>query len=301
MSTPRMTTSRMTNLRMRTTSIVAGEPVALASHTHVHLVNDDRRGAAITIDGRSAAVFVFTACLVFELALVLLDYFVNYGRLTESVAIRRLTNIAREDGLASWFSSTQTLLVGLTAWVFWLGARADHRPLWRRAGWCLVAGLFTYMAVDDAAQLHERIGAAFKGLRGPSSLSFPSFTWHLLFVPLFAVTGAISVGFLWRELGAGLATWLLATGFLLFGFAVGLDFVEGLETDHPWNVYAAILTQYDAARLAGARLDQAHYNVLLHFSRSLEEFLEMLGTTCIWTSMLTHADALPDICFESRV
>ena len=49
-------------------------------------------------------------CLAAEIAFVFLDYHVNFGRLTDIGPLRRLTNIAREDSLASWFGTTQTLL-----------------------------------------------------------------------------------------------------------------------------------------------------------------------------------------------
>ena len=78
----------------------------------------------LSVDPTQVARRVFICCLLIEVGFVLLDYHVNYGRLTEVGAMRRLTNIAREDSLASWFGTTgttQTLLVALTAWVvLWL-------------------------------------------------------------------------------------------------------------------------------------------------------------------------------------
>ena len=59
-------------------------------------MNDNRREATVTIDGRHAAIAVFVSCLLIELGLVLLDYVVNYGRMSQSAAVRRFANIARE-------------------------------------------------------------------------------------------------------------------------------------------------------------------------------------------------------------
>ena len=249
-------------------------------------------GAVLTIDGRSAARAVFVGCLALEVAFVLLDYHVNYGRLTDIGAIRRLTNIAREDGLASWFASTQSLLVGLTAWLFWMSVRARGADWWRQAGWLLVAALFTYMAVDDGVQLHERIGTAFNALREQGSSLSPSFEWQPLFLPLFGLLGAGAGLFLWSELRAWCARGLVVFAFMLFGMAVGLDFLEGLDPDHPWNLYTAAVNRYDVSEFTRARFSQSPYETVLHFSRSIEESFEMLANTCFWAAILGHIDAV---------
>ena len=182
------------------------------------------------------ARWVFACCLILEIAFVLLDYHVNYGRLTEVGAIRRLTNIAREDGLASWFGTTQTLLVALTAWGILLLTRAGQAPVWRRGGWLIVAITFTYMAVDDGAQLHERLGTLSSALQDGSRSSlldlFPSYAWQVLFVPLFSLFGVMLAVFLWYELDGRAALLLVVSALACFAVAVGLDFIEGLNGPH---------------------------------------------------------------------
>ena len=252
-------------------------------------------GIVLRVDSRAACRVVFVVCVVLELTFVLLDYHVNYGRLTDVGALRRLTNIAREDGLASWFASTQALLVGLTAWVFLLATRARASAVWRRRGWLLVTALFIYMAIDDGAQIHERAGAAFRILYMPDVASvFPSFTWQLLFVPVFGVLGLLVAVFLWRELANGRSRVLIVVALLLFAAAVALDFVEGLDADHPWNLHAVLAASTDLSDFTEARFGQSAYETIRHFSRSLEEFSEMLATTCIWTAMVGRAGALLD-------
>ena len=251
-------------------------------------------GVVLRVDGRAACRVVFVVCVVLELTFVVLDYHVNYGRLTDIGALRRLTNIAREDGLASWFASTQTLLVGLTAWVFLWATRARASAVWRRRGWLLVAALFIYMAIDDGAQIHERAGTVFRVLYMPDAASsiFPSFTWQLLFVPVFGVLGLLVAVFLWRELANGRSRVLIVVALLLFAVAVALDFVEGLNAAHPWNLHAALAAGTDLSDFTEARFEQSAYETLRHFSRSLEEFCEMLATTCIWTAIVWRAGAL---------
>src|SRR3972149_11720348 len=102
-------------------------------------------GVELRVDWRLLASRVLLLCLATELTFVVLDYHINYGRLIDVGAMRRLLNIAREDGLASWFASTQTLLVGLTL----LATFAVDRS----RGYLILALGFLYMAVDDGAPL----------------------------------------------------------------------------------------------------------------------------------------------------
>ena len=244
------------------------------------------------VDLTRVARRVFVCCLLIEVGFVLLDYHVNYGRLTEVGAMRRLTNIAREDSLASWFGTTQTLLVALTAWVvLWLVAAAGA-PRWRRAGWLMAAAMFTYMAVDDGAHLHERFGTLSEALRedrGPSVLNlFPSYAWQILFVPLFGLFGLLLLVFVWYELRDRTGLLLVVAAIACLVVAVGLDFLEGLDADHPWNVYSWITSRVDLADFTAARFRHSPYSTLKHFSRSLEESLEMLAMTFLWVAFLRH-------------
>ncbi len=257
-------------------------------------------GAHLTFSSNRIWRVTLIACLALEIAFVLLDYHVNYGRLTEIGALRRMTNIAREDGLASWFGATQTLLVGLTAWVIVLVVRAQQAAPWRLAGWTLAALLFTYMAVDDGAQLHERFGTAVRVLSedaNPAVLAFfPSYTWQVVFGPVFAALGLAMAVFLWRELSDRVSLALVGTAFCCFAVAVGLDFFEGLDEDHPWNAYAVLTARFDLDTWASARFGRSGYQALDHFARSCEEFLEMVGMTLFWVAFLRSlVAAAPEI------
>lgn len=252
--------------------------------------------ARLNIDPVRLARRVFLLCVTAEIVFVLLDYHVNYGRLVDVGAIRRMTNIAREDSLASWFGTTQTLFVALTAWVLFVLARAGHVAAWRQVGWTVVAAMFTYMAVDDGAQLHERFGTlaqVWSDTSGPSVLgAFPSFTWQILFVPVFGLFGLALAFFLWRELRSRAAFALVSLALGCLVLAVALDFVEGLEVDHPLNIYTWIVTQVDLEDFAATRFRQNAYDAVEHFSRSLEEFLEMLANTLLWVTFLRHTPAV---------
>ena len=109
---------------------------------------------------------------------------------------------------------------------------------------------------------------------------FPSYAWQILFVPLFGLFGLLLLVFVWYELRD-------RTGLLLV-VAVGLDFLEGLDADHPWNVYSWITSRVDLADFTAARFRHSPYSTLKHFSRALKESLEMLAMTFLWVAFLRH-------------
>ena len=255
-------------------------------------------GVEMVFSRTRLVTWVFFTCLLLEVVFVLLDYHVNYGRAIDIGALRRMTNIAREDGLASWFGTTQTFLVGLTAWAIVLVVRAERAPRalrWRRVGWTLVAILFTYMAIDDGAQLHERFGTTFRVWRegvDPAALEFfPSYTWQIVFVPIFGGAGLVVAWLMWRELSDRRGLVLVGAALACFAL-VGLDFIEGLDEDHPWNAYTILSTRYDVEPWTMERFGRRAFDTIDHFSRSLEESLEMFGMTLFWVVFLRHFTSL---------
>ncbi len=235
-----------------------------------------------------------------ELMFVFLDYHVNYGRLTEIGAMRRLTNIAREDGFASWFGTAQLTLISLTLWLIYFAVK-QHGSKFQRRGWLILAGFFTYMTLDDGNELHERFGTLFGTLTRSASepgegltLSgkildfFPSYHWQVVFLPVFAAAGLFLLYFLWRELDDRSSHCLVVAAVALFVIAVGLDFIEGLSSDHRLNLFANIADRFDFSRFTQDRFRHTPYETLVHFSKSLEECIEMMGNSFLWMVFLRH-------------
>ncbi len=222
------------------------------------------------------------SAIAVEIILVLLDAFVNYGKFTDIGAIRRMCNIAREDGMATWFASTQTLLAGLTALMVYIFSKHLGKPA---IGWLVTALFFMYMAFDDGAQIHERVGTAFEviakrgdgGMLGTLLNISPSYPWQLVFVPVFGAIGLYMTYFLWKELSLSSSRVLMFLALASMGFAVGLDFIEGLDKEHPWNIYTFIRDYFETRS----------YTVW-HFAKVLEEFLEMLSISFFWVVFTKH-------------
>ena len=246
-------------------------------------VAEPATGVELRVDWRRLSSRVLLFCLAAEVAFVLLDYHINYGRLIDVPAMRRLFNIAREDGLASWFASTQTLLIGLTLLAIY--------AIDRLRGYLILAVGFLYMAVDDGAQLHERFSSTFDAMAERSAFAawFPSYTWHLLFLPLFAALGLYLLLFLWRKVDRTRPRLLLVTAMACMATAVSLDFLEGLEAEHPGNVYAAVVSRYPSLETwSERRFGTAAEETLRHFSKSIEETLEMGAMSILWFVLLGH-------------
>lgn len=260
--------------------------------------------AAIPINATRLVRTVLISCVAAELLFVFLDATVNYAHGTDFGMIRRLCNIAREDGLASWFGTTQTFLVGLTLLMLYLVAKRDQRSRLVVVGWLVLTIFFLYMAADDGAQIHERMGSAFDKAYSPHSSfdrgalpqtwqeraldSFPSYAWQLVFMPFFGAMGIFMVYFLWRELRSTRARLLVFLALGLFSLGVVMDFVEGLEEEHPMNAYIWIEENTGFSTFAEEYFEQSAYDASRHFSKSFEEFFEMLATSILWFVFLTH-------------
>jgi hypothetical protein len=259
----------------------------------------------VSIPIRRLTRFVVTFAILVEIFFVWADYYINYGQATTIGPLRRFFNIAREDSMASWFGCMQTALIALTLGLLYLLSRAlPGTSRWQRTGWLIMTCFFAYMAFDDGTEFHERMGSTYGEIqdRSPrpaaqetSSLVarmdkiFPSYNWQLLLMPAFAALGLFTAVFLWRELATPRSRILLLASLGLLALAVGLDFIEGLERDHPWNLYEALQLRYDLDPFTVPRFKETSYDALRHFSKSLEEFIEMFAQTILWGVLLVHA------------
>jgi hypothetical protein len=204
------------------------------------------------------------AVLAVEAVLTVIDFLFAYLDLIPSEAVQHLANLAREDGIGTWFSSTQAFCVGLAVLAIGLVEKATARPAWW--GWMLIAAFFTYIAFDDAIEVHERLGSAVRRL-----------TQSEIF--LFGGMGLFIVIFLWRRLADPRLRLGIGVALTCFVVAVGFDFVEGVEGAFEGMATAIGVRNYTVS----------------HGFKVTEEVLEMLGTTAflvtfLWQLALTLAD-----------
>ncbi len=245
--------------------------------------------ARIIFNGEHLPGRILVFCLGVELAFVVLDAVVNYAELTQLGPLQRLFNITREDGLATWFMVSQTLVAGLVLWVIFLVSRSRGERRGVQLAWGFLAGFFTYMSADDGAKIHERMGSVFSelsesvdpgdasGLAARLQELFPSYEWQLVMLPLLAAAGLFMVVFLLREIRDRQGRLLLLLAPVFMAVAVGLDFIEGLDDEHAWNIQVWIREAFGLSA----------YTVR-HFAKSLEEFLEMVAISLLLVLFVRH-------------
>ena len=252
----------------------------------------------IKIDQDKMLWWLIPGLLTVEIAILMLDALVTeLGRISIGAA-RRFFNITREDGIPNFFSSFQMLSVGVVLLLITLVVSRQNRGSRSRVvwGWGLVTGLFFYMGLADATKLHERLGTIFSvlvtgpkdqpnpGLLGQLYDVFSSYTWQLIFGPSVAAAGLFVFIFLMRQLPALYLNLLVCSALGLFAIAMGMDFVEGTENGIMVGVADVFSTFPDRA---------------VHFSKSIEESLEMAGSTIfLFVFLKTLMHTTPSISFE---
>ncbi len=215
------------------------------------------RTLAVQVSRRRFIKRLFYFCLSMEVFIVLADIFLNHLKWLPFRPLRRVFNITREDALGNWFSSTQTLVIGISLWIIFAMDRREKKK-W---GWAVLAVFFTFMAIDDATKLHERAGSSFKTLA--TSLAwvqvlveqYPSYTWQIIFGPFFTAMGLYLMCFLWKELPTTPYRSWLGSALACLVLAVCLDMIEGMDLPS--------LSSYPAR----------------HVLKLVEEGLEMFGNT----------------------
>ena len=213
-----------------------------------------------------------------DLLFLILDTTTSCCGLVTHKKLLVLFDITEEANIPTWFSSTQAMLTGIVALV--IGhLRAGESEKRKSFGWYLTGAAFLYLGIDDAAQIHERFStfindslAASGGNAFISALMemLPSYHWQLFFLPVFLVVGLVMMIFLYQELRQYKALTVFIAGIACYAIAVGLDYIDGIPRNYTY------LQQYIPMTV----------KELMHLSRALEEFLEMLGTTFFMASFL---------------
>jgi len=267
----------------------------------------------LDVDPPAAARRWLVGVGVVLLGLAWLDWQVAWGGNGWPDAIRRLCNVAREDGLASWLATVQAAASAAVAWACWRIVRHVDASTRRRAGWLVVALVTTWLAVDEGARVHERLGTVVQdslaaARRDPQAggvagrlARYPSYGWQLVVAPPLAAAALFLLAFLGHEAGGGWARRALWVAYALIGTAVALDFVEGLDREHPWNLYAMLAANEGFDDWSHRRFGTSAYNTVLHLGRVVEELIELWGGALFVAVLLACLFRIaPEIRLQAR-
>ena len=138
-------------------------------------------------------------------------------------------DLLRESSLPTTWAVLQAVAVAGVAGLVALCLGAQGVPKNRRVGWVFASGLFALIAMDDAAGLHERLGAI-TSLELMTNLGYPSYPWHIVVAPIFAGLLMLVLYLLWADLGKvkGCRA-LVVAAVACFGFSQVIDFYEGID------------------------------------------------------------------------
>ncbi len=165
-------------------------------------------------------------------------------------------SLTREASIPNMFNSIQAL-----AAAFFAGCLAAvSRKFRSRKGmfsWGLLMVIFSVIAIDDGAAIHERLNSV-ASVHIAESIGYPSYPWHLIVAPWLAIPLLIGIWLAIREASSRGVTTLLVLAVLCFGSAQLLDFLEG------WEVMS--------------RVDPAKVAPILEPAMIVEELLELVGT-----------------------
>ncbi len=232
---------------------------------------------------------LFLILISMESACVLGDIFINYSKWIGISSIERIFNMTREDSIANFLASGQMLLVSMTVLLLYAVIRQTDTGSWHKFSFMLMGIFFFYMAFDDGAKLHERLATGIKQLAEDSILfeAYPSYPWQVVFGPLYGAGALLLLYMFFRGLSSRTSRKLLLLGLTLWVVAVSLDVLEGIPKYGPegWLEF----------------LSDGYAYPVRHFQKVTEEFIEMVGTSCIFIAFLRELMTVaPDLRFRFR-
>lgn len=212
------------------------------------------------------------ALLALELALVAAHVLFGYFVPGTPRRLKAFVNLALPGNLPTWVSTM--LFAGVGALAFANGSiRSRTTGRW---SWYLVGVLFVGLSIDDACEIHEKLGDIFTSRLPAARIGGPVgetvgwlrsqgvFAWIVYLGPVLLVIGVALLAWMWRALRGFPQLFRLALlGFCVMGFSQVLEIFQGAVQKQGWRTAA-------------------------HVSVVLEEFMEMVGTTLLLTTFLAR-------------
>jgi len=168
-----------------------------------------------------------------------------------------------EQSIGTLFSTL--LMVAASLLLLLTGADARRRRGWDAPYWLVLAAGFAFMAVDEAAAIHEIFQAPLRAALDTSGALF--YAWVIPYTVLVVALAPFLLRFVRRLPAATRRDFVIAGGIYLTG-AVGMELVEGWLQD-----------------VVGFQ------SLPMEFAFLAEEVMEMLGVAYFIAAILSHLEA----------
>ena len=198
---------------------------------------------------------------------------------TFSPALVDMFHVDREHNVPTWFSSA--LIIVLAMILFAVAFHEAHTAKRRIAiaFWTVCGCVALFLSMDETAEIHEALGTvvgdavrdAEVGTWTHSLVSFPSYYWPLIYIPLVVPFGTVFGLFAIREMVTSRVLAILGLVTYLFG-AVVLDHLEGRYGN-------------DAHERLSMNLGSTAFRFDIFL---VEELCEMIGVFIIIEAVLRH-------------
>jgi hypothetical protein len=217
----------------------------------------------LSISSRKIAFWLLVAVLILNLASFVARVIENLLGYVGTSELVRLINVSEEGNITTWFSALLLLfsavLFALIAW-----ARSGRGDSYVRH-WNVLAIIFLFMSVDEAARIHELTQGPLRSLLHPSGIFH--YPWVIVAIPLVLIFVVAYLGFL-RHLPKDTTRLLILAGALYVVGALGMDMIGGLFIDQT---------------VGGQKV--------LPLIQTVEEFLENVGIVVLIYALLSYIQA----------
>jgi hypothetical protein len=170
---------------------------------------------------------IVSTLIMAHLASQVLKY--HYGYYTQ-IGLERLLNLDGENNIPSWYASSTLLLCSGVLAFIWSLRRQQSDPDARY--WCILAAIFLYLSIDEAASIHETVVEHIIWRIWPTldTRGYSHYPWVFAGAAFVLIVGLSFLRFLFR-LPSRTRLGFVVSGLVFVGGALGIDILEANHDD----------------------------------------------------------------------
>ena len=177
----------------------------------------------IRISTKSVAVWLTGIVVAVNLIGVVGRAFENLLGYQDTTELVRLFHVGYEGNITSWVSSLLLLISAVLLAAIAIGKRQHGGPYLRH--WSVLALIFVYLSVDEAARIHELTMYPIRSAFDPTGVFY--YAWVIVAIPLVLLFAVSYLGFL-RALPRDTRIQFVIAGLIFVIGAIGMDMLGGL-------------------------------------------------------------------------